>query len=85
MLLSDGCEILNYLPNLVLTGTPAFTYFIEATSLSIAQMKWGSISGGATGVRYYCDMNSVINTQGSGTSYLPGNAAGITATGGQYI
>lgn len=40
---------------------------------------------GATGSRYYVDSNSVIYTGVGGATYLPGNAAGSTATGGQYV
>jgi hypothetical protein len=45
-----------------------------------------SLIGGATvtGNRYLADMNGVIQTAGGGANYLPGNAAGVTATGGQY-
>lgn len=37
-----------------------------------------------TGKRYDVTLNAIINTSGSGSTYLPGNAAGTTATGGQY-
>jgi len=29
--------------------------------------------------------NGVLNVAGNGTNYLPGNSAGTTATGGQYL
>lgn len=44
-----------------------------------------TISGSATGVRYTANANGIINTAGSGATYLPGNASGTTGTGGQYI
>ncbi len=40
---------------------------------------------GATGKRYDCTINGIINTSGGGANFFPGNAAGTTATGGQYI
>ena len=39
----------------------------------------------ATGTRYDIDGNGVIHTGGGGANYFPGNAAGTTATGGQYL
>lgn len=38
-----------------------------------------------TGKRYELNGNSVCWTNGGGASFLPGNAAGTTATGGQYL
>lgn len=38
-----------------------------------------------TGQRYNAASNSVINTAGAGVNYFPGNAAGATATGAQYL
>ena len=40
--------------------------------------------GSATGARYSVALNGVIQTTGAGASYLPGNSAGSSATGGQY-
>jgi hypothetical protein len=40
--------------------------------------------GNVVGLKYTCSLNGVINTQGLGTSYFPGNSAGTLATGGQY-
>lgn len=67
-----------------LTGTPTF-----ATAFAFCQN--GEIScggmtfvGSATGARYNTTLNGVINSAGGGAAYLPGNAAGSAATGGQY-
>jgi hypothetical protein len=38
-----------------------------------------------TGPRYQVDKNSIIDTSGGGANFFPGNAAGTTATGGQYF
>lgn len=68
-----------------LTGTPAFSVNFAYTDnlglLVVANITW---SGSATGARYFAGTNSVIQTFGSGASYLPGNSAGSTSTGGQY-
>ncbi|MEB2545190.1 hypothetical protein [Burkholderia cenocepacia] len=63
--------------------------FTTAFSLAtgVAQINAGGMtfSGSATGTRYNAQSNSMINTDGSGANYFPGNAAGITASGGIYI
>lgn len=41
--------------------------------------------GTATGPKYAASLNGVINTGGAGINYFPGNSAGATATGGQYV
>lgn len=69
-----------------LTGTPAFSsgYAVSATSGTITNYSC-TFSGSATGVRYAVSLNGAINTLGSGATYFPGNSAGTTATGGQYV
>lgn len=68
-----------------LTGTPAFSgAFALADRLSYAQASGITYSGAATGVRYSAVRNGVIFTAGGGASYLPGNASGSVATGGDY-
>lgn len=67
---------------ITLTGTPNFaTQFALASRLSLIQCDGNTYSGSGTGTRYLAELNSVIFSNG-GT--LPGNAAGSTATGGQY-
>ncbi len=44
-----------------------------------------TFSGSATGKRYISDFNSLFEVYGAGTTFLPGNIAGTTSTGGQYI
>lgn len=68
-----------------LTGTPAFsTAFAYAQNIGFAQISGVTFSGSATGSRYSSNSNSVIQTFGSGATYLPGNAGGTTGTGGIY-
>ena len=68
-----------------LTGTPAITTFASAEDLSVITANGVTFSGSATGQRYSVQGNSVIDTNGGGASYFPGNTSGGTATGGQYI
>lgn len=67
-----------------LTGTPAFTTFIEAFLNGSVIANGNTYSGSATGVRYSASLNGAINTQGAGATYFPGDTSGTTATGGQY-
>jgi hypothetical protein len=73
-------------PTLALSGTPNFAgAFAFASYLGGIQVFYTSVTGSATGQRYSITSNAVINTNGGGASYFPGNSAGTTATGGQYI
>jgi hypothetical protein len=69
-----------------ITGTPAFsTAFVDAGYLGMVTASSVTWSGSATGSRYGATANGVVNSGGAGATYFPGNAAGSTATGGQYI
>jgi hypothetical protein len=71
---------------ITLTGTPAFSVHFLRTSLgAIANIPVNTFSGSATGARYNALSNSAIETAAAGASYLPGNASGTTASGGQYV
>lgn len=68
-----------------LTGTPAFsTAFAQVQRAAVLNINGNTFSGSATGTRHSCTLNGVIFTGGAGGSYLPGNAAGSEATGGQF-
>ena len=70
-----------------ISGTPAFSVAFAGASLQgliFVLSSSVSFSGSATGKRYDAAQNSVIDTQGAAATYLPGNASGTTATGGQY-
>ncbi len=70
---------------ITLAGTPAFgVAFIGVYRLAAAIIFGLNFAGAATGVRYRATLNSVIETDGGGAAYLPGNAAGALATGAQY-
>jgi hypothetical protein len=71
---------------ITLTGTPAFSgAFATVMNGGVLQCVSFFAGGGATGPRYSAYANGVINVNGQGVNILPGNAAGSTATGGQYV
>jgi len=69
-----------------LNGTLTFSQF--ALAVSVANIYAGActftVNGSVSGTRYYAGLNGVINTNGGGASYLPGNSAGSVASGGVY-
>jgi hypothetical protein len=81
-----GSQIITSDRTVTITGTPAFSQsYALADDVSLIRAVGMTFSGSATGVRYSVTVNGVINTNGGGASYLPGNSAGSTATGGQYV
>jgi hypothetical protein len=70
---------------ITLTGTPAYSgAFANISNVGVAFVDSNTFSGSATGTRYTVAGNGVLYTGGASTTYLPGNAAGSTSTGGQY-
>lgn len=70
---------------ITLTGTPAFgTAFAVADAGSLIYAPGVTFSGSATGARYTCTNGGYIDTNGGGSSYLPGNSSG-TNTSGYYV
>jgi hypothetical protein len=68
-----------------LTGTPNWSgNFVQMTNLGGAFWGQATFSGACTGKRYLMELNAVMNTNGGGANYFPGDVAGTTATGGQY-
>lgn len=61
-----------------ITGTPAFSAFFADVNGGGAVLTYflNTFSGSATGPRYSVKNGGVINTNGGGTTYLPGNSAG---------
>jgi hypothetical protein len=84
-----GAGLIGILAGITVTtaNTPAFaTGFALADQLAWIEAISITFAGtGATGPRYFVDLNSVVNTGGGGANYFPGNSAGSTATGGQYV
>jgi hypothetical protein len=85
-LTNNGVLIVNPGLTLNISGTPAFSNaFINASKCVTTNTAGISWSGSATGTRYVVTTNAVVDTGGGGATYFPGNAAGSTATGGQYV
>lgn len=71
---------------ITLTGTPAFATTALALDGSLISMPASTVfTGAATGQRFNVASNSVIDTGTGNASFLPGNASGIQASGGQYL
>jgi hypothetical protein len=70
---------------ITLTGTPTFGAFAYVAMGSGLEVYTTTITGSATGKRYDANTNGVIHTNGGGANFFPGNVAGTTTTGGQYL
>lgn len=83
---SYGGKIFAVSRTCTLTGTPNFSSaFAYSQDLGLLQILAVTFSGAGTGPRYTVTGNAVLQTGVAGATYLPGNAAGSVATGGQYI
>lgn len=81
---TEGGEININGVTITLTGTPAFGAYANPARFGFISYFSNTFSGSATGQRYSATGNSVIFANAV-TTYLPGNAAGTTSTGGQYF
>jgi hypothetical protein len=75
-----------YLPTLNILGAVTFGQFVNVGVNSSVQVTYAAINGAAnvTGQKYYAWSNGVI-AQGGNVNYYPGNSAGATTSGGQYV
>lgn len=71
---------------ITIEGTPAVSAeFCGVTGTGSSAALSGVIfSGSVTGRRFSASLNATIDVGGAGLNFLPGNAAGVTLTGGQY-
>ena len=84
-LLAGGQYIQAAATTCTVTGTPAFGQaFAIARQVSVGAFAGVTYSGAATGTRYDVNKNAVLDTNGGGATFFPGDAAGSAATGGQY-
>ncbi|NOG69824.1 hypothetical protein HJG45_05545 [Roseicella sp. DB1501] len=81
---SDGGVCSNAGAAVTLSGTRAFTAFALASFGEVFSYS-NTYTGSATGSRYLATLGGIISTNGGGASALPGNAAGTTSNGGQYV
>ncbi len=69
-----------------LSGTPAFSgSFAQSSSSAGIDAAGTTYSGSATGVRYSAVLLGWIYVGGGGANFFPGNSAGSTSSGGQYL
>jgi len=69
---------------ITVASTPAFSNaFIEVVENSYVNFN-ATISGSATGKRYNAATGGIINANGGGANYFPGNVAGTVTTPGFY-
>ena len=93
--ISGSCSAHLYMPygilsqiggTVTLSGTPAWSNSFARFLGSGANVQaTATYSGAATGKRYEGTRNGVANVFGAGVNKFPGNAAGTTATGAQYV
>jgi hypothetical protein len=63
----------------------AQAFIVASGSGSNSNMAGMNFSGGTySGPRYAVTLNAVVNTNGGGANFFPGNSAGSSSTGGQY-
>lgn len=85
MFTSSGGRIVSDSRAFTLSGTPAFSgAFATASMTGSISLILATFSGAATGKRYDVSLNAVVNASSASVG-LPGDAAGTTATGGQYV
>jgi hypothetical protein len=81
-----GGYLEEFATTITLSGVQAYTTFCLADTGGKYYGGYTSYTGGTiTGKRYDVTLNAALQTFGSGANYFPGNAAGTTATGGQYV
>ncbi|MDR3469839.1 MAG: hypothetical protein P4M07_28250 [Xanthobacteraceae bacterium] len=80
-----GGVIIDQAHTITITGTPAFSSAFAYANYGAMFVNANTFSGAATGPRYSSTANGLIQTFGSGASYLPGSTAGSTSNGGLYV
>ncbi|BEV00062.1 hypothetical protein [Novosphingobium olei] len=69
-----------------LTGTPNVGTFAKVEQASVIRAQGCTFTGSATGKKYDARSGGIIETNGSTpATFFPGDTAGSTATGGQYV
>ncbi|MGB3718553.1 MAG: DUF2793 domain-containing protein [Hyphomicrobiaceae bacterium] len=80
-----GGHIFYALGSVEISGTPTFSFgFAYAQTTGLITSYGINWSGSASGPRYQATLNGVINVNGAGATYFPGDGAGTVANGGQY-
>lgn len=87
---------MSMLADISIVGDISCDSFINASDLSVfrrsrsllaypGRLSQINMTGTATGYHFKITGNSIVNTQGGGPDFFPGDTAGTTSTGGQYI
>lgn len=84
---SKGNIIFVTTQTVTITGSLTFSIVFARAALSGSIIYRGTVtySGSANGKRYEATLLGLVDTNGAGTSYLPGSTAGTTGTGGIYF
>jgi hypothetical protein len=86
ILLSNDGGVVWLNEDMEINGICATTILLSLTGLFRRVMTPGRvITGTVTGTRYAVSTNAICDTAGGGANFFPGNAAGSTSTGGQYL
>lgn len=81
----DGGVIATAARTVTITNTPTFSVaFVEVARVGAMIAQSMTFSGSATGTRYSVYLNGAIYVNGAPSTYFPGDAAGMSASGGQY-
>jgi len=71
---------------ITLEGTPSFAVAFATPRIGGQVIgDTNTFVGSAAGPRYNVTANGIMYAAGAGETYLPGNSAGATSTGGQYV
>lgn len=69
-----------------MSGSQTYSIFAIATNIGFIDAGFTTFSGGTIGgIRYLSQRNSMIDTNGGGSNFFPGSAAGSIGLGGVYI
>lgn len=81
---SGGFLLIRGAVSQTVVGAPTYGTFAVASTQSGITANSG-FTGAATAKRYDSQSLGLINTNGGGANFFPGNVAGTTGTGGQYL
>lgn len=79
---AGGPSVTLTLNTIACSGPLFYSHDLSEMTFQSGEVHFG---GTATGTRYSVTTNSLINTYGAGSSFLPGSISGTTASGGEYI
>lgn len=85
-LASAAGTMVNQSITITVSGTPAFSGSFSLASFGIIFNTGSTFTGAATGPRYSCSANGVLQTGGTGNpNFYPGDTPGAVTGGGQYL